>query len=633
VTTPSYSATDVRSFFDRCASTGFPEEHGHPQRLLEYRVALVRNLTRLRPTDVVLDLGCGNGHHLLALGPDVGRGIGIDISPGMIELARARLRNSPWSAKLTFEVDDAGELRGIPDRSVDLVVCVGAFEHMLDKRAVLASIYRVLRFGGRFVCLAPLADYVWYRTIAPLLGFATKHLSSDRLLTCDEFSALLEKAGFRGIRSAPWTFIPKGDAQLRRIAANCTRCHRATHAIGVSSRRPLTMRLEGSPLRHESSPVTHSIRLATRAKCRGRSPPSLDVACAPSSGQVGRVAFAVPGDLATPTGGYRYDRRIIEELRQLGWKVDVLDLGDGFPFPSVAQRATALARLSAVPGGCPIVLDGLAFGALPEAGALRSRTPLIALVHQPLALESGLDATQADVFRQSERAALAAAARVVVTSESTGRIVVSDYSVQSQRISVVRPGNDRVPPVRGSNDSVVRLLSIGSVVPDKGYDLLIAAVATIDDLPWRLTIAGDRTRNLAAAARLDADISAHGLGDRVTVLGAVAPERVIELYLASDLFVLASRFEGYGMALAEAIAHGLPVVSTTAGAIPDTVPEGAGLLVPPCDVAALAQALRRLIGDRAERQRLATHARAAGTQLPTWQDSARLFAGTIATVG
>jgi glycosyltransferase involved in cell wall biosynthesis len=346
-----------------------------------------------------------------------------------------------------------------------------------------------------------------------------------------------------------------------------------------------------------------------------------------------RLAFAVPGDLATPTGGYRYDERIIQELGRLGWLVDVLDLGDGFPFPSAEQRANALMMLSTVPVGCPIVLDGLAFGTLPEAGPLQSRTPLIALVHQPLALEGGLDTTQADAFRESERAALAAAARVVVTSESTARTVIADYDVPCERVSVVRPGNDPVPPALGSNDGVVRLLSIGSVVPGKGHDVLVAAVATIVDLPWRLTIAGDRTRNPAAAARLDSDIAAYGLGDRVAVLGAVPPERVIELYLASDLFVLASRFEGYGMALAEAIAHGLPVVSTMAGAIPDTVPAGAGLLVPPDDVAALAQALRRLIGNCAERQRLATNARAAAAQLPTWQDSARLFAGAIESVG
>jgi glycosyltransferase involved in cell wall biosynthesis len=374
-------------------------------------------------------------------------------------------------------------------------------------------------------------------------------------------------------------------------------------------------------------------RLAARVKSVGLSQPSPEPESAQLSSPAGRVAFAVPGDLATPTGGYRYDRRIIQELRQLGWQVDVLDLGDGFPFPTDAQRATALRILSAVPRGCPIILDGLAFGALPEAGALRSRTPLIALVHQPLAQESGLDTAQADVFRESERAALAAAARVVVTSETTGRIVTTDYSVQSQRISVVRPGNDPVPPARGSSDAAVRLLSIGSVVPGKGYDVLIAALATIADLPWRLTIAGDRTRNLAAAARLDADISDHGLGDRVVVLGAVPPERVIELYLASDVFVLASRFESYGMALAEALAHGLPVVSTRAGAIPDTVPEGTGLLVPPDDVVALAQALRRLISDRTERQRFAMNARAAAAQFPSWQESARLFAGAIETVG
>jgi ubiquinone/menaquinone biosynthesis C-methylase UbiE len=211
VTTSSYNTTDIRSFFDQCASMGFPEQHGHPQRLLEYRLALVRNLARPQPTDVVLDLGCGNGHHLLALAPEVARGLGIDISPGMIELARTRLRSSPWRANLRFEVDNAEELKGIADQSIDLAICIGAFEHMLDKRAVLASIYRVLKFGGRFFCLSPHADYVWYRTIAPLLGFGTKHLSSDRLLSHDEFSVLLEQAGFRRIRSAPWTFIPKGD--------------------------------------------------------------------------------------------------------------------------------------------------------------------------------------------------------------------------------------------------------------------------------------------------------------------------------------------------------------------------------------------------------------------------------------
>jgi 2-polyprenyl-6-hydroxyphenyl methylase/3-demethylubiquinone-9 3-methyltransferase len=211
IATPSSSTTDVRSFFDRCAATGSPEQHGHPQRLLEYRLALVRGLARPRRTDVVLDLGCGNGHHLLALAPDVARGIGIDVSPGMVELARARVRDSPRRGNLAFEVDNAEQLKTIADRSVDLAICIGAFEHMLDKRAVLAGVYRVLKPGGRFFCLTLNADYIWYRTIAPVLGFGTRHLSSDRLLARDEFSALLNQAGFRSIRCVPWTFIPRGD--------------------------------------------------------------------------------------------------------------------------------------------------------------------------------------------------------------------------------------------------------------------------------------------------------------------------------------------------------------------------------------------------------------------------------------
>src|SRR5215475_10903162 len=231
VTTPSCSTREIRSFFDQCASTGSPEEHGHPQRLLEYRLALVRNLARPRPADVVLDLGCGNGHHLLALGPEVARGIGIDVSPGMIELARARFRSSPSSANLAFEVDNAEQLKGIADQSVDLAICIGAFEHMLDKRAVLASIYRVLKFGGRFFCLTPRADYVWYQTIAPLSGFATKHLSSDRMLTKGEFLALLDEARFRRSRFAPWTFIPKGD--IPPVAAQLLT---VLDAIGIRAR-------------------------------------------------------------------------------------------------------------------------------------------------------------------------------------------------------------------------------------------------------------------------------------------------------------------------------------------------------------------------------------------------------------
>jgi glycosyltransferase involved in cell wall biosynthesis len=177
--------------------------------------------------------------------------------------------------------------------------------------------------------------------------------------------------------------------------------------------------------------------------------------------------------------------------------------------------------------------------------------------------------------------------------------------------------------------AVVNLLAVGSVVPRKGYDILVAALAEVSDLPWRLTIAGDRERSAGTAQTLDAEIVRLGLAGRIAFAGAVAPQRLLQLYAAADLFVLPSRFEGYGMAYAEAIAHGVPVVGTQAGAIPDTVPAGAGVLVPADDVDALAAVLRRLIENPLERERLAAGARAAAAIFPTWQESAALFAGVL----
>ena len=338
--------------------------------------------------------------------------------------------------------------------------------------------------------------------------------------------------------------------------------------------------------------------------------------------------FAVPGDLSTPTGGYAYDRRIIAELDALGWRTEALSLGEGFPFPSADTRAAACARLAALPPGRPIVVDGLAFGALPDAAAaLCASHRLLALVHHPLALETGLSESERASLRASERAALACARRVVASSAATARLLAADYHVPPDRLSVVEPGTDRVEARPRSNAAEVVLLAVGAVIPRKGYDVLVAALARLGHLPWRLVIAGDRGRSPDTSRRLAADIAALGLANRVSLLGAVSPDELASLYASCDLFVLPSRFEGYGMAFAEAIAHGVPVVGTTAGALPETVPEAAGVLVPPDDPEALATALRRLVEDSGERERLAAGARAVA--FPSWREQAALFARAL----
>jgi glycosyltransferase involved in cell wall biosynthesis len=344
---------------------------------------------------------------------------------------------------------------------------------------------------------------------------------------------------------------------------------------------------------------------------------------------VRHIAFAVPGSLDTPTGGYAYDRRLIEELRKLGWQVDVVDLGEGFPWPSDETRKMAWVKLSDVAPGQILIVDGLAYGVLPEAVLqLRDRV-LVPLVHHPLALESGLSPQQVNILGSCERAALTAARLIIANSEETARHLTRDYGVNAERIVVAHPGNDPAPVAQGSRDGIVRLISVGALVPRKGFDVLIAALATLADLSWRLTIVGDPGRDPATATRLDKDIACHDLGDRIEVLGAVSADRLETLYTDADLFVLASRYEGYGMAYSEALAHGLPIIGTKAGAIPETVPGDAGVLVAPDDVDALGQALRRLIERADERLKLAAAARAAAARLPTWQDTAAIVARAL----
>jgi glycosyltransferase involved in cell wall biosynthesis len=334
---------------------------------------------------------------------------------------------------------------------------------------------------------------------------------------------------------------------------------------------------------------------------------------------VKEVAFVVPGDLATPTGGYAYDRRIIAELRALGWDTQVLDIGEGFPRPTAAVRAAAKRTLSAQPGGRPIVIDGLAFGVLAEeARPLAPARTLVALVHHPLALETGLSAEESAALRAGECAALACARHIITTSPSTARLLLADYAVTPDRLSTVRPGTDRAAMRPRAPGPTIELLAVGSVVPRKGYDVLVSALAKLPDLDWRLTIAGDRRRDAETAQRIDAEIARLGLAGRITFAGAVAPEQLMQLYAAADLFVLPSRFEGYGMAYAEAIAYGVPAC--------------AGVLVPPDDADALAAVLRRLVENPRDRERLAAGARAAATTFPSWQESASLFARVLERV-
>lgn len=342
------------------------------------------------------------------------------------------------------------------------------------------------------------------------------------------------------------------------------------------------------------------------------------------------MAFAVPGDITTVTGGYLYDRRLVDALGGLGVDVRVLRLGDSFPHPTAADMADALAQLRALPPDCPALIDGLAFGALDTAGLTGLRAPMVALVHHPLALEPGLERAQARAMALRETANLALTRHIVVTSAHIAGLLRTGYGVARSRISVAQPGfrQPAVAPDTAQPDMPPLILSVGLQARRKGHDILLRALARIPDLDWRAEIVG-RAHEPDTARALDALRADLGLQRRVTLAGEVTQPALEARYRRATLFALATRYEGYGIVLAEAMGHGLPIISTTAGAVPDTLAPGAGLLVPPENPAAFAEALRRMLTDSALRSGCANSARRAATRLPGWPEAAQVVARAV----
>jgi glycosyltransferase involved in cell wall biosynthesis len=339
-----------------------------------------------------------------------------------------------------------------------------------------------------------------------------------------------------------------------------------------------------------------------------------------------------PGDLHTPTGGFGYDRRLLEAWRAQGRDVAVLRLDGDWPHPDAAVRARAAAAFAALPDGACVVADGLAFGVLgaqvaPHAQRLR----WVALVHHPLHLETGLAPALAEHLRAQERDALRHARQVVVTSAHTARDVAA-LDVPVARIAVVEPGTDPVAlpaPRPRAPDAPVELLCVATLTPRKDHSLLLRALGGLLHLNWRLHAVGSPTRDATHAQALHAATASGPIAPRVVWHGEL-PEAALQVrYAEADVFVLASRHEGYGMVINEALQHGLPVVASRAGALAQTVPPEAGLLVPAGDELAWRAALETVIGDAARRAQLAAGARQAAARLPGWPGQAARWAALI----
>jgi glycosyltransferase involved in cell wall biosynthesis len=319
-----------------------------------------------------------------------------------------------------------------------------------------------------------------------------------------------------------------------------------------------------------------------------------------------------------PSGGNAYDRAVVDGLAAASRLVTVHPVAGAWPRPSARDLAGLRAVLAGLPDGSAVLVDGLVASAsalvlVPEARRLR----VVVLLHLAL---GGHDEP---LVTEAERQVLTAASAVVTTSEWSRGHVVDLHGLPAGKVRVARPGVVAAPLARATPQGR-RLLCVATLVPAKGHDVLLTALARVADLDWELVCVGSRQRDPAYAADLVGLTQKLGLQQRVRFVGVRAGAELAATYAASDLHVLATRLESYGMVLTESLARGVPVIATAVGGVPEAVGhvadgERPGGLVPPDDPVALGDAVRRWLEEPRLRATLRARALERRTTLPGWE--------------
>jgi|25BtaG_2_1085352.scaffolds.fasta_scaffold01180_2 glycosyltransferase involved in cell wall biosynthesis len=359
----------------------------------------------------------------------------------------------------------------------------------------------------------------------------------------------------------------------------------------------------------------------------------------PESEAPDAIEFLVPGDPAQNTGGYRYVRKLVEALRERGCQARVTGLPGRFPCPDAEARAGLDKQLEAMADGTCVVLDGLAMGGLPDVlGKHHERLRLLALVHHPLADETGLNEADRHWFFEAEKRALALVKGIVTTSRHTAARL-ADYDVPADAIRVAEPGVAGIGDTRIGNrpaseaastePAVPRLLCVAHLSPRKAQHQLVKALKALEALSWHCVLAGSAIRDAEYGDNIWRLILDAGLEGRIELTGELGEEELADQYQRADLFVLPSLYEGYGMVIDEALAAGLPVISSDGGALASTGARPGVVQYRAGDVRALAARIRRWLEHPEELEHARKLARKESRRIRSWSDTATDFMAAI----
>ena len=345
-----------------------------------------------------------------------------------------------------------------------------------------------------------------------------------------------------------------------------------------------------------------------------------------------RIGLLIYGSLDTISGGYLYDRQLVEHLQANGddveivslpWRSYLLHLGDNL-------SASLIRRLAYLPVDV-LLQDELNHPSLFWGNRIlkkRASYPIIAIVHHLRSSESH-PAWLNQVYRRVERRYLRSVDGFVFNSQTTRQVV--EGLIGAGRPGVVAyPAGDRLRPgltdeqlaARAWEPAPLRLLFLGNLIPRKGLHTLLEAVARLPRPAWRLAVAGSLEMDRSYADAIHRQVAANGLTEHVQFLGPLRDTDLLTQLQISQVLAVPSIYEGFGIAYLEGMGFGLPAIASTGGAAREVITPGVdGFLISPGDAPALAAYLLQLVEDRelllkmslAARRRFATH--------PTWDET------------
>lgn len=334
------------------------------------------------------------------------------------------------------------------------------------------------------------------------------------------------------------------------------------------------------------------------------------------------VYFLISGNLHSLTGGYLYNTHIINGLKGMGHRVDILGT-DWHWKDSDSLEKICRYNLEKLPHGTCIVVDSLLLASLHHiVQEFGDRLMFLGLIHLPASYDilSGVHGELA----VEELVALNHMRRVIVTGRFTFDLLCN-AGLDSDKIRIVEPGTERFPRKKQYKLVPSELLYIANYSALKAQDVLIRALCRITAWDWTLHLYGDMERDREYTASVRSLIQQLKMEHKIIMHGIVERLEISSVFLNADLFVMPSLFESYGMALSESLAHGLPVVTTSAGNIPYTVPAGMGLLTEPGDEEQLADAIRSLFDDPARYSALCSAASQYNKQVRSWEKAVADF--------